>query len=294
MPATRHTFIYKTIGALDLKADVYLGPAAHRASVVVWMHGGALISGHRGGISEGHVGRLTDAGHTVVSIDYRLAPETRVDGILKDVLAAIAWARRDGPELFDCDPERVAAMGSSAGGYLTLMSGVHVRPRLRALVPVAGYGDVVGDWYSRPDPFYLRQPRLSEAEARDAIGVLPTVGEGQEGRGAFYLYCRQTGLWPREVTGHDPDGEPHAFRPYCPVLNVTDQYPPTLLVHGDHDTDVPYELSVMMAEALQRAGVRHEFITIDRGSHCSMGNDAAEVEDTWQRILAFLAAHLAE
>ena len=113
MPATRHTFIYRTIGALDLKADVYLGPAAHRASVVVWMHGGALISGHRGGISEGHVGRLTDAGHTVVSIDYRLAPETRVDGILKDVLAAFAWVRRDGPELFDCDPERVAAMGSS-------------------------------------------------------------------------------------------------------------------------------------------------------------------------------------
>jgi hypothetical protein len=36
----------------------------------------------------------------------------------------------------------------------------------------------------------------------------------------FYLYCRQQGLWPKEVSGFDPVTEAKAFEPYCPVQNV--------------------------------------------------------------------------
>lgn len=65
-------------------------------------------------------------------------------------------------------------------------------------------------------------------------------------RWSFYLYCRQHGIWPKEVAGHDPDRENHWFGPYCPVRNVSAAYPPTLLIHGTADTDVPYEESVKM------------------------------------------------
>jgi dipeptidyl aminopeptidase/acylaminoacyl peptidase len=40
-----------------------------------------------------------------------------------------------------------------------------------------------------------------------------------------------------------------------------------MLLHGDKDTDVPYQLSVMMAEQLKRHGVEHELITIPGGGH---------------------------
>ena len=65
-----------------------------------------------------------------------------------------------------------------------------------------------------------------------------------------YLYCRQQGLWPKVLTGRDPDEEPRAFDAFCPVRNVTPECPPTLLIHGTKDTDVPYELSVQMAKEL--------------------------------------------
>ena len=39
-----------------------------------------------------------------------------------------------------------------------------VEPRPKALVSVWGYGDIVGAWYSRPDPFYCRQPAVPEAD----------------------------------------------------------------------------------------------------------------------------------
>jgi hypothetical protein len=68
-------------------------------------------------------------------------------------------------------------------------------------------------------------------------------------RDAFYLYCRQTGRWPNEVAGLGRDFDPAMLRTYCPEANVTADYPPTLLVHGTHDTDVPYQRSVEMAVA---------------------------------------------
>jgi dipeptidyl aminopeptidase/acylaminoacyl peptidase len=49
------------------------------------------------------------------------------------------------------------------------------------------------------------------------------------------------GLWPREVSGFGPDSIGKEITPYEPVKNVTRGYPPTLLIHGTQDTDVPFE-----------------------------------------------------
>jgi hypothetical protein len=47
-----------------------------------------------------------------------------------------------------------------------------------------------------------------------------------------------------------------------PVNNVTREYPPTLLIHGTEDTDVPCEQSVMMADEFKKYGIDHELIMI--------------------------------
>ena len=95
------------------------------------------------------------------------------------------------------------------------------------------------------------------------------------------------------MTGHDPAKEPHYFDRFCPVRNVTKQYPPTILLHGNADTDVPYHESVEMAAALQRAGVEHEFITVEGGGH-GFDNKIKDpvVAGYFDRAVAFLAAHV--
>jgi dipeptidyl aminopeptidase/acylaminoacyl peptidase len=66
-----------------------------------------------------------------------------------------------------------------------------------------------------------------------------------------------------------------------------------LLLHGDKDTDVPYEQSVVMAEQLSRAGVEHELITIRDGSHgFDRKLDDPPVAQAFDRVLAFLQRHL--
>jgi acetyl esterase/lipase len=288
----KKTYTYKTVENCAIKADVY-GTSDKTRPVVMWIHGGALIMGNREQIDKALLGKLLEAGYALVSIDYRLAPETKLPAILEDLQDACQWVREKGPELFHIDPKRIAVMGGSAGGYLTLTAGFRIDPRPKALVSFWGYGDIAGAWYSQPDPFYSKMPAVPREEAYQAVGS-PVLSEssGKNNRHRFYLYCRQQGLWPKEVAGHDPEKEPRAFDAFSPVRNVAANYPPTLLIHGTKDTDVPYELSVMMAKELSRKGVAHELITVEDGGHGLGGVKPAVVADIQDRVLAFLNKHM--
>ena len=79
---------------------------------------------------------------------------------------------------------------------------------------------------------------------------------------------------------------------YCPVRNVTKDYPPTLLIHGTKDTDVPYALSVQMDKELTSKGVGHEFITIPDGIHGFRSKIDADISArTYQHVVEFLNQH---
>ena len=290
----KKTLVYKTIGKDELRADLYRTAGDGARPVVLWIHGGALIAGDREAENPpGIRAALCRAGYVVVSIDYRLAPETKLPAILEDLQDACRWVRARGPELFAADTKRLAVMGESAGGFLTLAAGFRVKPRPRALVSFWGYGDVAGAWLSRPDPHYRRLPLVSREEARAAVGKTGVVVRRRDRNASpFILYCRQNGLWPREVTGHDPDSDAKAFDAFCPIRNVTPRYPPTLLVHGTKDTDVPYQQSVSMDRELARHGVEHGLVTIPDGGHGLVGARPALAADVQGRVLAFLRKHL--
>jgi len=285
----KSTYTYKTTGDLNIQADVYRKPDNIVRPAIFWIHGGALIMGNRRGLNAVQAEKYLNAGYTIISVDYRLAPQVKVKQIIEDLEDAYRWVRNEGPELFKIDPDRIAVVGHSAGGYLALMAGFVLKPAPRAVVSFYGYGDVAGAWYSRPDPFYNREPSVSKEEAYQSVGS-GVISDDQSGiRGKFYLYCRQQGLWPQEVVGHDPDREPKLFDPFCPLRNVTKDYPPTLLLHGDKDTDVPFEQSVIMAKELERNGVQHELISMSgRGHGFDANMEDPEIAATFEHVLKFL------
>jgi dipeptidyl aminopeptidase/acylaminoacyl peptidase len=77
-----------------------------------------------------------------------------------------------------------------------------------------------------------------------------------------------------------------------PLRNVTRDYPPTLLIHGTNDTDVPYEQSVLMASELKKHRVEHELITVAGGEHGLGGGSPTEIDAAYASAAAFLKAHL--
>jgi dipeptidyl aminopeptidase/acylaminoacyl peptidase len=220
----------------------------------------------------------------------------------EDLKDSYDWVRGQGPALFHIDPDRLAVIGHSAGGYLTLMAGFWVHPRPKALVSFYGYGDIAGEWYSRPSPHYNKEAAVSQELAYQGVGGPVITGSQSDQRWLFYLYCRQQGLWPKEVTGYDPDTEPQAFERFCPVRNVTQDYPPTLLLHGDEDTDVPFEQSSQMAIALKQHQVPHQLITMKGFGHVfdvypdssgePIGLKHPKVAEAFEMVLAFLKKHV--
>ncbi len=291
----KRTYTYKTVGPTTIEADVYRADDWQVRPVVVWLHGGALIVGSRAGPPQRLLDLCRSEGFALVSLDYRLAPEVKLPAVVEDVEDAFTWLRGQADKLH-LDTTRLVVAGGSAGGYLTLLTGYRVRPRPTALVAYWGYGDVDGDWYTKPSEHYRRQPLVSKEEAERAVGgkvLTGTIGgEQQKARSRYYLYLRQNGLWTKEVTGFDPARDKQQLDRYCGVRNVTSEYPPTMLVHGTEDTDVPYEQSAAMAKELERHKVPHELVTVKGAGHGLSGGDPKLVEDAQQKALAFIRRHL--
>lgn len=301
MTYSKQTYVYKIVQDCQIQADVYRLPGEEPRPAILWLHGGGLIFGDRNLLPLEQVEQYLEAGYTVIAIDYRLAPEVKLYAILEDMQDAYAWMRGQGPGLFHIDPDRVAVVGHSAGGYLTLMAGFCLQPRPKALISFYGYGDIAGEWYSRPSPHYTKEPTVSQEVAQQGVGgpVLTGIGFSDQ-RWLFYLFCRQQGLWPKEITGYDPHTESQAFERFCPVRNVTQDYPPTLLLHGDKDTDVPFELSSQMAAALKQHQVTHQLITMKGLGHVfdifpdglsngvPIGLKHAKVAEAFEMVLFFL------
>jgi acetyl esterase/lipase len=270
--ASTKTHAYKRVDGLDIHADVHL-PTVGVAPrpVVVYLHGGSLINGRRQTVEKWQpLPALLAAGVIVVSLDYRLAPETKLPGIVADVEDGFRWVRGQGPELFGADPQRVAVAGSSAGGYLALVAASRV-PGLRAVMAEMSYGDLLAEWQMRPSvhrPHY-DDSHLSEAEAwrqvsgPPVVNVRDRVGDG----GAFNDFIRRTAQWPKAVTGWDPRTEAERYTPYVPVKQVTAAHPPTFLLHGRNDSDVPFSQPEAMAAEFARHGVKHRLIGIEGAEH---------------------------
>lgn len=289
------TYTYKITDDVEIKVDVYPQPKDGKANpVIMWIHGGALIMGTRSPMYfEKLWDTLWEKGYIITTFDYRLSPETRLPEMVEDLRDGYKWLREKGLGLLEADGERVVVAGASAGAYLTLVSGYHFQPRPKALVSFYGYGDLTADWHAKPDPHCLSiHPIVTKEEAFKGVGVKETTGHdlAKKARREFYFYCRQNGFLSEAAMGVDPNKEPEKFKPYCPVKNVTPEYPPTFLTHGTADTAVPFSQSQDMANELAKAGVYYELVAISDGEHDFITTDEKELDNLYEKITAFLEA----
>ena len=289
------TVAYREVDGHEILADVYRPQGDDVCPVIVWIHGGALIMGHREGVNPQVLSLAKEQGCALVSIDYRLAPETKLPELISDIEAAFDWLSGDGAKQFHLDSGRIVVIGGSAGGYLTLITGYRVRPQPKALVAFYGYGDLIGDWYSTPSPHARHNGKKitrEEATKQTDGAVISDARERKGNGGMIYLHYRQNGIWPEEVSGFDRATIAENIVPFEPVRNVTADFPPTLVIHGTNDTDVPFEQSTLMVEQFKQHGVPFIFKPIENGEHGLGGGDPRQIEDAWKTLREFVVKHL--
>lgn len=95
---------------------------------ILYIHGGGFVLGSAGMADGANRSLAAELGCTIVSVDYRLAPETPHPGPVEDCHAALAWMYGNAADL-GIDPRRIAVSGRSAGGGLAAALALLARDR---------------------------------------------------------------------------------------------------------------------------------------------------------------------
>lgn len=115
--------VYARYGDREIKLDLYLPkqPASGKIPCIVVVHGGGWRSGDKNRFA--HIaGKLAEEGFAAACIGYRLLPEVEFPAPVMDCKAAVRWVRANAAS-HGIDPDRIGAMGGSAGAHLVAMLG---------------------------------------------------------------------------------------------------------------------------------------------------------------------------
>ena len=94
--------------------DLWIAPSGKPTPLVVFIHGGCVVSGNKSQVRPEAIRRCLDAGVSVMSINYRFLSQAPVQDILRDAARAIQFVRANAAR-YNLDSRRIAAYGGSAG-----------------------------------------------------------------------------------------------------------------------------------------------------------------------------------
>ena len=106
---------------LDLKLDIYRPPAGvQKRMATIHFHGGGFAGGNKESLSE-RVRPFAALGYVAIAAQYRLSGQAGFPALVHDAKTAIRWTRANAQRL-GIDPQRIAVVGYSAGGYHALFT----------------------------------------------------------------------------------------------------------------------------------------------------------------------------
>lgn len=240
--AIQQDVIYGHKDGMALVYDVFEPASANGAGIVYMVSGGwysiwqppeRRLSSFQG---------LLDAGFTVFAVHHGSAPRYKVPDAVSDVRGALRHIKARADE-YGVDSNRLGVWGGSAGGHLALMLGLDPEG-LPAAPPAEGRGRMLG-------PHYLNAEGAADVAA--VVAYFPPVD-----------LRSLAGPNDRFPALNFPEEDASAV---SPILFVSADDPPVLLIHGDADELVAIRNSEVMSAALAEATVPHEFVVIDGGDH---------------------------
>ena len=260
--------VYGTAGGQELKLDIYRPRnASAPVPVVMHIHGGGWVVGSKESEMLNILPYLA-LGMAVVNVEYRLGGATPAPAAVEDCRCALRWIVRNA-DRYKFDANRIVVTGMSAGGHLSLMTGM--------LPASAGFdrscpagADIRWEGVDR------REPRVAAiiswfgiTDVRDMLDDAPNARS-----------------YAVEWIGNRDDAAQIAAK-VSPLTYVRAGLPPILIIHGDSDKTVPPSHATRLHEALQKAGASSQLLLLPGAGHGNL--TPAQSRQAYDAVRAFLA-----
>lgn len=223
-PAVLHDIPYTTDVTGSYSADLYTPVGTGPFPAIVMIHGGSWRSGHKTELRKLSKD-LAAKGYVCFSIDYDTHPHS-FPYSWQESRDAVAYLRSHAAE-YHVDPQRIAALGTSAGGQLA------------ALLAVDPGG---------PAAARLQPPVAANAtpEANIPIQAAVLFNGGYDAHPSAWVLRRYLGGRCSQI--------PQVCNDASPDYHVAPGAPPLFVGHGTHDGIIPYSQATTFIALLQKAG----------------------------------------
>jgi len=241
--------VYGHKHGLALTMDVYQPNAANGVGALFMVSGGWHSTWHPPEKTMGLFKPLLDRGFTVFAVRHGSSPKFNIPEIVPDVRRSVRFVRANA-ERWNVDPDRLGVCGGSAGGHLSLMLGT------------------TGD--------------DGDEQAADELDRVSSRVR------AVVAYFPPTDLRPF-VAENSPyrtnypalQFDPAQAGDYSPLLQVSADDAPSLLIHGDKDELVTLDHSEKIHAAFQEHKVHSRLVVIEGAGHGFAGADGQRAAEAW-------------
>lgn len=239
---------YGEAGGQPLLIDVFR-PATQtkKLPVVVYVHGGGWAAGNKKDFRDGARG-LAKADYVTFSIGYRLVNTNDVNNITRwpaqidDVQRAIRWIRSKADE-YQLDPDKIGAVGASAGGHLVSLLGT-IDTRDNSDKTLAKYSSKV----------------------QCVINIFGPADFTPD-----FTKNGPAGPWVQNLVDNlmakPKDKNLDLYKSASPLFQVNTKSAPFIHFHGTEDPLVPLDQSKRLDEALKKAGVESTLVIFEGEGH---------------------------
>jgi acetyl esterase/lipase len=191
----------------------------------------------------------------VASVEYRFSQKAKFPAQIQDCQAAIRWLRAHAKQ-YNFDSEHVGAIGGSAGGHLSALVGTSGGKKVFA--PIGGNEEQSDRVQAVCDIF-------------GPSDFSTVVQQATEDKNVKNIFKFNTPSDPYSSLIGTPLDDKVKADAVSPVHYVSKDNPPFLILHGTHDTLVPYAQSVELEATLKAQGVEAWLQTIPGGGHGGPG-----------------------
>ena len=235
---------YGTPGGVPIQLDAYLVQSEKPSPVLIFIHGGGWRQGNKRSLPGFLREPLFAAGISIVSINYRLTNVAPHPAQVDDCTRAVQFVRSKAKD-WNINPERIALMGASAGGHLSLWVGLHDDRKNP----------------DSPDPVERVSTRVSCIVNYFGPTDFRLLGFLERNHSAY-----------KALFGIDKDDEKKTIpdsiiEAASPITYVSSGDPPVLTAHGTADLLVPVRHAHALMEKLKEKGVEAENFILDGGNH---------------------------